>query len=254
VHPRANHGRRYDARMDPEQAAIASEFDEYSSRYADEVDGAIGFSPLKADFFVRAKSAHLRQLVAKRIGSDDGHSVLDVGCGVGMYHSSLATWAGPISGIDVSGQAVKEAARRHPTVNYHTYPGDVLPFPDRSFDVVFAACVLHHVPVRQWPGFVSEMYRVTAPGGLTVIFEHNRRNPFTRKAVRDCPFDQDAVLVDVDRSMELLNAVGGKPEVEYILTIPAISGPLKWIDRGLARLRFGTQYCCFSQRDQCDAQ
>ena len=66
------------------------------------------------------------------------------------------------------------------------YDGEKLPFPDETFDVVLAICVLHHVPVSQRYTFVSEMVRVARSGGVVAIFEHNPFNPLTRHAVNSC--------------------------------------------------------------------
>ena len=233
--------------MDPQQAAIAREFDEYSDRYEQQVDNAISFSPFKADFFIRAKAEHLLRL-ARATQDLTQAKVLDVGCGVGLYHELLTPEFGSVTGIDVSADAVRQAELLHPSVAYESYDGGQLPFETGTFETVFASCVLHHVPVGDWALFVSEMCRVTAPGGITVLFEHNSRNPLTRKAVRDCPFDEDAVLVDISEARSLFADAGrSNVEIEHILTIPAISGPLKWLDTQISRLHFGTQYCLSSR-------
>jgi SAM-dependent methyltransferase len=44
-----------------------------------------------------------------------------------------------------------------------------LPFADRAFDLVLSLDVLPHLPAGDEVGAISEMARVTAPGGLVVI-------------------------------------------------------------------------------------
>jgi hypothetical protein len=52
------------------------------------------------------------------------------------------------------------------------------------------------------------MARVTRPGGLICIIEHNALNLLTRLAVNRCPFDADAVLLRSGQSQELLRGAG----------------------------------------------
>ena len=61
-----------------------------------------------------------------------------------------------------------------------------MPVPDASVDVVFAICVVHHVPPAHWGAFAAEMARVLRPGGVAAIFEHNPLNPVTRRVVSNC--------------------------------------------------------------------
>jgi len=55
------------------------------------------------------------------------------------------------------------------------YEGDVLPFPDQSFDAAISVSVLEHVtgPVN----FLSEVLRVMKPGGVFYLAVPNRLNP-----------------------------------------------------------------------------
>jgi SAM-dependent methyltransferase len=230
--------------MDPQQEAIAREFDSYRNSYEETVNEAIGFTPFKVDFFVRAKAEHLKRAVDAHFGAGSEVSILDVGCGVGQYHGLIRDRFSRISGVDVSTEAIDRARGVNPGVDYHAYPGDRLPFDDGAFDCAYAICVLHHVPVPQWESFVAEMRRVLRPGGLALLFEHNPRNPLTMKAVNDCPFDRDAVLVKPERARQLFEHAGfGDIAVEHILTIPAVSGLPKAVDRLAGHLHFGTQYC-----------
>src|SRR5262249_59211928 len=104
---------------------------------------------------------------------------------------------------------VERATERNPWAIYSAYDtGEPLPYDEGSFDVAFAICVFHHVPPLERPALTAEMARVTRPGGLVAIFEHNPWNPLTRKAVRDCPFDEDAVLLSRPNARRLLDGAG----------------------------------------------
>lgn len=220
-----------------------SEFDAYRSSYAETVNDSIAFSGLKVDYFAKAKALRLLELISEKIGDPAKVSVLDVGCGVGTYQPLLRGHVGSISGADPSSECVAEARIANPGVDYRDFDGDVLPFEDNSVDVSFAICVMHHVPPAHWPSFTREMARVTRPGGIVAIFEHNPLNPLTRHIVSRCPFDADAVLLS-KRTTEKhlreagLSGVGGR----YILAVPAIDGFMRKVDDALSILPFGAQY------------
>ena len=83
----------------------------------------------------------------------------------------------------------------NPHVTYDVYDGMRLPYPDESFDVLFTICVMHHVAVDQRAAFVGEARRVLRPGGIFVIFEHNKLIDSCNGWYRGIPFDRNAVLL-----------------------------------------------------------
>jgi len=235
--------------MDREAGKIQSEFDAYRNSYSDAVNGSIAFSGLKVDFFIRAKAARLVDLLAENVGDPKDLSILDVGCGVGTYHPLLAGSVGQITGVDPSAECIAEAKANNPRVDYQTYDGEKIPYPDGSFDASFAICVMHHVPVPNWATFVSEMRRVTRPGGVVMLFEHNPYNPLTQRAVSNCPFDADAVLLSMRTAKDYLRASGMTiVEGRYILNVPSITGIARRIDDALGVLPTGAQYYVVARR------
>lgn len=105
----------------------------------------------------RDKARNLQLL----IGSAAIENVLEVGCGTGAVLTEVARrgigrrhfgidMADPDEHADTEGTAVE--LRR--------YDGTRIPFPDRSFDLVYASHVLEHVPDPR--GFLAELARVAA--------------------------------------------------------------------------------------------
>lgn len=229
--------------MDPQQRAIAEEFDRYKETYDLAVNQAIAFSGQKVEAFTRAKAHDLLRTIASHFDPTRRLDLLDVGCGIGNYHPFLIPIAGTVSGVDVSRACIMKAQERNPGASYSAYDGDRLPYPDRQFDVAFCICVLHHVPPERWWQFVDEMRRVTRPGGLIVVYEHNPKNPLTRKVVRDCDFDRDAVLLTMAQTRALLESAGCVDvTANSILTLPPIGGFIEKLDGLFAKLPFGSQY------------
>lgn len=220
-----------------------AEFDRYKTTYTAKVQSAIGFTGQNIDFYTRAKVNHLRALIERHVGDPSRCRVLDVGCGVGLTDEFLADSLGHLEGVDVAEALVEAARERNPGVTYQAYDGRTLPHPDDSFDVVFAICVVHHVPPAMWQEFLTELGRVTRAEGFVAIFEHNPFNPLTRKAVKDCEFDQDAVLVG-NRALRRQFTASGLDVVEaaHIIVAPFDSKITAAVERALAPVPVGAQH------------
>jgi ubiquinone/menaquinone biosynthesis C-methylase UbiE len=103
--------------------------------------------------------------VAERIRDEygllPGQKVLDVGCAKGfLLHDLCEVVPGlRVSGVDVSDYALTHAM---PGVRRFLVQGsaDVLPFADRTFDVVISINTLHNLPHARCIGAIREMERV----------------------------------------------------------------------------------------------
>lgn len=100
--------------------------------------------------------------------------VLDLGCGPGSITLGLAEKVAPgeVIGVDLQPSQVAQAqalsaARGVMNVRFEVADVYRLPFPDGSFDAVFAHVVLMHLrePVRA----LAEMRRVLRPGGIVGV-------------------------------------------------------------------------------------
>jgi SAM-dependent methyltransferase len=224
------------------QTPTVPEFDRYADRYEELVARSIGFSGQGQSFFLEARARHLLDVVRRRVAEPAQVRALDVGCGGGLSHPYL-TSLGALDGVDVSPSMIARARERNASVRYHVGDGTRLPFPDGVFDVTFTACVLHHVPPPARDEFARELGRVTRPGGLVVVFEHNPLNPLTRLAVSRCEFDEDAVLLGRGETRRLVHAARLRPvEDRYILFFPFRARAVDPVERALARLPLGAQY------------
>lgn len=104
----------------------------------------------------------------------EGDRVLEVGFGWGGGAPVLQQVPGiRYEGIEVSPEAVEQAERNHGAdeVRFRRYDGRRIPFDDASFDAVLSSHVLEHV--EDPDGYLSEIKRVTRPGGTVVIVTPN---------------------------------------------------------------------------------
>ncbi len=222
----------------------------YPSSYREDINRSIGFAGLDVDIFTRGKADNLVELLDVHLpGGAARASGLDIGCGIGIMHPLLAPRLAHLAGADVSAEAIHTARGRNPAVDYRTYGGSRLPYPDASFDFASTVCVMHHVPPPNWPAFVAEAWRVTKPGGVFAVYEHNPINPLTKVAVWRCPFDHDAVLLRAAGVIALLEAQGfGIEALQYLFFVPARGGWARRVDRALRWLPLGAQYVVVARR------
>ncbi len=95
-------------------------------------------------------------------------SMLEAGGGTGRVSSRLVPLVGALVINDLSAPMLKEAQRKGALYPVQSYV-ERLPFPDSSFDRVFAIDALHHF--NDHHAAVGELLRVLSPGGRLVIEE-----------------------------------------------------------------------------------
>lgn len=222
----------------------------YPEDYREDVERSIGFSGLDMDMFARGKVDSMIDVlrIASLVPAAEAEC-LDIGCGIGAMHPLMIDRVGSLSGTDVSSEAVATAATANERVAYLPYDGTRLPYEDASFDFCSTVCVMHHVPPPQWANFVAEAFRVTRPGGLFAVYEHNPFNPLTRVAVWRCPFDHDAVLLKPREVIAFMRAAGFEVVLKKYLFFTPVDAPwARRIDGKLGRIPLGAQYVVCGRR------
>jgi SAM-dependent methyltransferase len=135
------------------------------------------------------------------------------------------------------------AARFPGAAEYLQIRGKHLPFADACFDLVFSACVFHHIPRREHGGWLGELQRVSRQSGLLTVFEHNPWNPLTLKVVRDCPFDGDVNLISAHEfRRSLVDSGWHAAKTMYTLFFPRQLGFLRGTETFLRCVPLGAQY------------
>jgi SAM-dependent methyltransferase len=230
-------------------APPGGDLDAFAASYEDEIRRSISFAGQEHEFYVKAKAQRLIGLGERHLGDLGEAEALDVGCGIGLIDRFLVDRIPRLHGTDISPEMIARAEETNPRVRYEQCEPHRLPYPDEQFDLVFAFCVLHHIEVADRPDFVRELQRVTRPGGLLVLLEHNPWNPLTRLAVRWCRFDEDVRLLP-RREVRRLAAGAELDVVEaaYLFFTPWGGRFFARLDRSLAPLPFGAQYFIAAQR------
>jgi len=222
---------------------IGTDFGNYKDRYKEEVQRAVSFVGQNVDFFTEVKARCLGRICKRYLGPPSCLHALDVGCGVGLTDCFLAGIFGELHGVDINEGVIEKAVLTNPSVYYQVYDGKRLPFADRSMDVIFTICVMHHIAPADWLEMVHEFRRVTRKDGLVIVFEHNPFNPLTRRVVSNCEFDADAVLLKQSAVKRLMQDSGIQViEGSYILFLPFRGTIFSGLDQILKWLPLGAQY------------
>ena len=98
--------------------------------------------------------------------------ILDLGCGSGWFTSILGTF-GPTVGVDLSGEAIAEASRRHPHVDFHQEDFSTWQPTSDGFDVIVSQEVIEHLEAQN--RYLELAYRALRPNGLFVLTTPNPR-------------------------------------------------------------------------------
>lgn len=138
----------------------------------------------------------------------DGQSFLDLGCGFGETYSLFRQNGIDIdyTGIDLIPVFIDTARERYPEARFEMGRIQEIPYPDNSFDVASARCVLEHLPDPA-PA-IEEMARVAGMvvivwfkwPGETEAYKYDRRgfweNQYKRETILDIASSADLKLTE----------------------------------------------------------
>ena len=181
--------------MSENRGTGGQEFDQFASDYRSiHTENISRASGVDSEYFCEYKIKEIKYRY------DTAPSMwMDLGCGDGLSAKFVRTYFPEAGyyGIDVSDESIRKAKSRGiDSAEFTLYDGRTFPFEDNMFDVVFVACVFHHILPEDRDGILDECLRVLKPGGRLIVFEHNTYNPVTREIVKDCVFDANAILLN----------------------------------------------------------
>ena len=227
-----------------------AEFDKFAEEYLATHKANLALTGEEPDYFARYKIVEVaRRLRALAIAPE---RVLDFGCGIGNSapHLREAFPAAQITAVDVSEKSLAVARSRFPgAADFVAYaPGDAPPAPAAGYDLIFSACVFHHIEAEEHEAILRQLRERLAPGGVMAIFEHNPVNPVSRYIVATCPFDENAVLIPAAEFARRQRQAGfARVSVTYTGFFPGALRALRPLEPLMAKIPFGAQYYTLAQ-------
>ena len=175
-----------------------AEFDQFADEYLQIHARNIGITGESAGVLLALQDRRPQAPLDGR-GRPEPRSILDFGAGIGgsaaafpaqlpraprssPWTSPIAAWRSRRAAFPTwPGSSSMTARERWPRTGPSTWPSR----PASSTTSTFA----------NRSGCSAAFARLLAPGGATVIFEHNPINPVTQHIVATCEFDENAVLI-----------------------------------------------------------
>lgn len=140
---------------------------------------SINIDKLLVDEYFVAATAPENRIIYSKLGDIKNKRILDLGCGAGESSVFFAKKGAKVTATDISAgmlKVVKKLAKKHKTsLKTAQCYSHKTPFKKESFDIVYAANLLHHVVSKST---LKEVKRVLKKGGIFVSWDPLDHNFF----------------------------------------------------------------------------
>jgi len=214
-------------------------FDGYADNYDDCLNKQLGISGEDSEYFDCYKVNCLNEFCVQ---GAKGLDILDYGCGIGKLSFLFARNLpdSEVTGFDISNACIDNAEKQNTFQNL-SFTIDATSL--QKYDYIIVSNVFHHITPEKRVNVLKQLRTHLKERGQIVIFEHNPFNPVTRYAVKNCDFDEDAVLITLREFIQL----GKKANLQvfdkrYIVFFPSFLSALRPLEKRLGFCPFGAQY------------
>jgi len=123
-----------------------------------------------------------------------GDFILDAGCGTGLFSQILINQGARIVGLDISRPMLTVAKHKFHRKAFMPLKADIqkLPLADNSFDKTLSITTIEFV--QDGMRAVSELLRVTRPGGSVVVATLNRLSPWAARRRKEALQKPDSIF------------------------------------------------------------
>ncbi|GAA2743212.1 MULTISPECIES: demethylmenaquinone methyltransferase [Kitasatospora] len=200
------------AHLDKQPQDVAAMFDDVAAKY-DRTNDVLSLGQARL----------WRRAVADAVGATAGQRVLDLGAGTGTSSLPFLEAGADVVPCDFSVGMLAEGKRRHPELPLTAGDATKLPFADDSFDAVTISFALRNV--QDTAAALSEMHRVTKPGGKLVVCEFSTptwtpfRTVYTEYLMRALPPVATAVSSNPDAYVYLAESIRSWPDQPALATL-----------------------------------
>jgi ubiquinone/menaquinone biosynthesis C-methylase UbiE len=226
-----------------------SEFDRFADEYRSTLAANISASGESPEFFAEYKIADVARHV--RNAGITPTSILDFGCGVGNSIPYFSEYfpESELIGADVSRNSLELASQRFGTAaQFIALNESTIGIVNGHFDVLFSACVFHHIPHEEHEHWLAELRRVARPNAMLIIFEHNPWNPLTVRSVNTCEFDVNARLITPFALQAAMKRAGWtQTRHEYRIFFPKRLASLRGLEKYMRWLPLGAQHAVIAR-------
>jgi ubiquinone/menaquinone biosynthesis C-methylase UbiE len=110
-----------------------------------------------------------------------GETILDAGCGTGVFTRDICACGAKVIGIDLSRPMLEQAGQKIPAPLFQAAAADLLnlPFHANRFDKTMSVTAVEFIAEAQRA--FAELFRVTRPGGAIVVATLNALSPWAAR-------------------------------------------------------------------------
>jgi ubiquinone/menaquinone biosynthesis C-methylase UbiE len=118
------------------------------------------------------------ELVLEMLRPEQGDRILDAGCGTGVFTSDVLATGANVVGLELSLPMLIRAGRKLQGHLFTMVQGDMrhLPFADEEFDKAVSVTAIEFI--ENVTTAISQLFRVTKPGGRIVVATLNSLSPW----------------------------------------------------------------------------
>lgn len=114
----------------------------------------------------------------------EGLRCFEAGCSSGHNLHTFIQWgahSGDMAAIDMDPEMAAHMRTHSPEIRMHEGSAEQIPEANESFDLSIAFTLFSSVPDEEASSAIAdELFRITRPGGLIVVYDMTRRNPRNR--------------------------------------------------------------------------
>jgi demethylmenaquinone methyltransferase/2-methoxy-6-polyprenyl-1,4-benzoquinol methylase len=202
--------------------------DKQPHEVAEMFDGVAAKYDLTNDVLALGQTRYWRRAVARAVDAKPGDRVLDLAAGTGTSSLPFAQAGATVVPCDFSLGMLREGKRRNPALPLTAGDATRLPFADGAFDAVTISFGLRNVSGTERA--LSEMLRVTRPGGRVVICEFSQpvwapfRTVYSEYLMRALPGIATRVASNPDAYVYLAESIRDWPAQEPLARLMQSAG------------------------------
>jgi ubiquinone/menaquinone biosynthesis C-methylase UbiE len=146
-------------------------------------------------------------LVLDLLRAGRGETILDAGCGTGVFTLDILASGAHVTGLDISLPMLRRSREKEGGGPLQIVLGDMLhlPFPENVFDRVVSVTALEFI--EDGLGAVRELFRVTKRGGWIVAATLNSLSPWASRRKAEAQKKQSIFTKAIFRSPDELRSL-----------------------------------------------
>ena len=218
-----------------------SEFNKFANTYDELLNKSLKISGENHEYYSEKRICHFITYASNK-ENFKLNSVLDFGCGIGNFYSSVLSNIPNIDylGVDVSKDSITIAKNKFKSNRFKQLSEYE---PNNNFSSIYSNGVFHHIKPNLRKEALNYIFNSLKITGFFSFWENNPFNLGTRYIMSQNPFDRDAQLISPSKARGLLKQVGFNiVSTNYYFYFPRCLNLLRRFEFMLKKIPLGAQY------------